>query len=243
MTFIEAAIEILKQNDNQFMKPRDIWKQISEQKLIKTSGKTPWLSLYTCLLYHSRSEYKKSIYFNVTSDKPLKFNIKDLTTLNTKLEEYPIETQTDNQNLESKTLLYQITSKNLGWKKLSIFNNDNNIEYIIDECEEYTYVIEDKAHATIKIGKTKNDPEQRLAQLRTGNPSLTILHVFPSSQFSESQLHQKFGDFQKDLEWFFYAKGLKNFISEELNRHQSILSAYSKKIELEEKELMMLDII
>ena len=113
----------------------------------------------------------------------------------------------------------------------------------MDDCDEYTYIIEDKAHATIKIGKTKNDPEQRLNQLRTANPSLTILHVFVSSQFSESQLHKKFNDFQKDLEWFFYARGLKEFINEELDRHERIMSSYMKKIELEDKESKMLELI
>lgn len=240
MTFVEAAIEILKQNNNDFMKPREIWKQIANQNLVKFTGKTPWLSLNTLLLYHSRPEYKKKLYFNVTSDKPLKFNIKDLNTITSGVDNGDKVMVSDDLD---KILLYQITSKDLGWKKLSIYNDNNNIEYVIEDCEEYTYIIEDKAHAAIKIGKTKNDPEQRLNQLRTGNPSLTILHVFPSSQFSESQLHKKFEDFQKDLEWFFYAKGLKSFMSEELNRHESIISSYFKKKELEEKENLMLEII
>jgi len=236
MTYIEAAIEILKQNGNQPMKSREIWNEISKQNLVKSKGKTPWASLNTLLLFHSRSEYKKKLYFKISSEKPLKFTILNLDVVNTTLENDSIEEPI----VES---LYSITSKGLDWKKLTIYNNNENIEYQLSDCDEYTYIIEDRAHATIKIGKTKNDPELRFNQLKTANPSINLLHVFPSDQWSEQDLHVKFNDIQKDLEWFFFTKGLRNFISEEMNKHNRILLSYEKNKELENLEKLMLDLI
>jgi hypothetical protein len=207
MTFIEASIEILKQNGNQPLSSREIWNKISEQNLVKTKGKTPWASLNTILIFHSRSEYKKKLYFNIASNKPLKFTILDLNTIHLGIEKE--DTNIEEEETLEKSLLYSITSKELEWKKLTVYNNNENIEYELLDCQEYTYIIEDKAHATIKIGKTKNDPELRFNQLKTANPSIKLLHVFPSEQWSESDLHQKFGDIQKDLEWFFFTKGLR----------------------------------
>jgi len=240
MTFIEAATEILRQNGNQPMSAREIWKKISEQNLVKTSGKTPWATLNTMLLNHSREQYKKTIYFNVASEKPLKFVIADLNTIHLGIEK---EDESINEEIIIKEPLYSVTSKELGWKKLSVFNNNENIEYEISDCEEYTYVMEDKAHATIKIGKTKNDPEIRFNQLKTANTSIKLLHVFPSCQWSEIELHKNLNDFQKDLEWFFFAKGLKNFISDEMMKHDKVIFSYEKKKELEISEKWMLDII
>jgi hypothetical protein len=243
MTFIEASIEILKQNGNQPLSSREIWNKISEQNLVKTNGKTPWASLNTILIYHSRPDYKKNqkrtIYFSETSKNPIKFTILDLNTIH-------LEIEKEDTNIEEtleKSPLYSITSKELEWKKLTVYNNNENIEYELSDCNEYTYIIEDKAHATIKIGKTKNDPELRFNQLKTANPSIKLLHVFPSEQWSESDLHQKFGDIQKDLEWFFFTKGLRIFISEEMNKHGRMLFSYEKKKELDISEKMMLDII
>ena len=100
--------------------------------------------------------------------------------------------------------------------------------------------MEDKAHDTVKIGKTTNEPELRLNSLRTANPSIKLLHVFPSTQYSESELHQKFEDFRKDREWFFYAKKVKDFISLELQKHNEIIGSYEKRLELDKLESSML---
>lgn len=235
MTFIESAIQILHQNNNQPMKPRDIWNKISEQNLMKSSGKTPWATLHTMLLYHSKSEYKNKKYFKIVSINPNKFCLLEYSDKISIIDEL---VNVDDL-VSDRILLYQITSKELNWKKLSLYNHEENIEYELTDCEEYTYIIEDKAHATLKIGKTKNDPELRLNQLKTANPSISLLHVFPSTQHSESELHQMFNDFQKDLEWFFYSKGLKTFMSEETSKHYSIVESYKKRIELNEIESKM----
>ena len=239
MKFIEAAIEILRQNGNQPMKSREIWNKISEKKLIESKGKTPWASLHTILIYHSKPEYNKKLYFNITSDKPQKFSILDLNTIHLGVEDDDAISDSFIEN----TALYSITSEELGWKKLSVYNNNDNIEYRVSTCEEYTYIIEDKAHATIKIGKTKNNPLLRFNQLKTANPSIKLLHVFTSDQWSESDLHEKFNDIQKDLEWFFYTKGLSSFIIEEMDKHDKVLSSYNKRKELDISEKLMLETI
>jgi hypothetical protein len=240
MTFLEAAIEVLVQNKNQPMASREIWDKISELNLVNTLGKTPWASLNTILLHHSKIEYKKTIYFDISSENPMKFSLSNLNNihLGVEISEIPKEDE-----INIKTPLYSITSKELEWKKLSIFNCNENIEYEVSDCDEFTYVIEDNAHATIKIGKTKNDPEIRFNQLKTANPSIKLLHVFPSCQWSENELHNKFYDFQKDLEWFFFTKGLKNFLFDEMNKHEKIINSYKKKKELETSEKYMIDII
>jgi len=248
MTFSEAAIKILKDNKNLPMSSNDIWVQIENQNLIKSEGKTPWATLNAILIcadINSKSKYKvknsSRLFFESIGSNPMKFRLLDITTNEI---DYTNQKEIIKEEINTeKILLYQITSKSLGWKKLSVYNNNENIEYLIEDCEEYTYVMEDIAHATLKIGKTKNDPEIRLNQLKTGNPSISILHVFPSTQYSESDLHQRFNDFQKDLEWFFYSKGLKTFLSNEIAKHESIITSFLIREELNAKEKQMLNLL
>jgi len=235
MTFIQAAIETIKAEKNLPMSAKEIWSKISDK--VDTKGKTPYASLNTIMLHNSinsnLSKRKGKDIFETIGKNPIKFRLLNFSE-NTKF----IEEETQAERI----LLYEITNLELNWNKLSVYNNNDTIEYEISDCEEYTYIIEDIAHATIKIGKTKNDPTQRLNQLKTANPSINLKHVFPSSQWSESDLHLKFEDFRKDLEWFFYTKGLKEFLSEEIKKHNLILRSYDKKIDLEkvEKEMTIL---
>lgn len=240
MTFIEASIEILLENGNQPLSAKEIWDRISGKGLVKTKGKTPSATLNTNLITHSRPEYKKKIYFDIVSTSPQKFIVSNLNTTHLGVEK---EDELEDEIIENRIRLYSTTSKDVNWKKLTIYNNNENIEYELSDCDEYTYIIEDKAHATIKIGKTKNDPELRFNQLKTANPSIKLLHVFTSDEWSESDLHNKFNDFQKDLEWFFYTKGLKSFMNTEISKHERVISSYERKNQLEESEKVMLDII
>ena len=105
------------------------------------------------------------------------------------------------------------------------------------------YVDAARDYLAFGVEVTKNDPELRLNQLKTGNPSINILHVFPSTQYSESDLHQRFNDFQKDLEWFFYSKGLKTFLSVEIEKHESIFKSFLIREELNNKESHMLNFL
>lgn len=247
MTFIGAAKKILIDCGNLPLTSNQIWEKIKENGLVNTNGKTPWASLNTILLTHSQNSPVKSPAktpsIEILGSNPMKFRLLNLTeNINTPIDLNKEESTYKNIE-DEKILLYQITSKSLNWKKLSVFNNNENIEYLLSDCEEYTYIMEDKAHATLKIGKTKNDPESRLNQLKTGNPSINILHVFPSTQYSESDLHQRFNDFQKDLEWFFYSKGLKTFLSVEIEKHESIFKSFLIREELNNKENYMLNLL
>lgn len=50
MTFIDAAKLILNEFGNKPMTSREIWDEISKRNLVKTGGKTPWISLNTLIL-------------------------------------------------------------------------------------------------------------------------------------------------------------------------------------------------
>ena len=247
MTFIDAAKKVLLESGNLPLTSNQIWEKIKEKGLVNTNGKTPWASLNTILLTHSQNSPVKTPSkvptIEIIGSNPMKFRLLNLSE-NIHIYNNLKEDEIVYKNIENeKILLYQITCKKLNWKKLSVFNNNENIEYVLGDCEEYTYIMEDEAHATLKIGKTKNDPEMRLNQLKTGNPSINILHVFPSTQYSETDLHQKFNDYQKDLEWFFYSKGLKTFLSIEIDKHESVFNSFLIRNELNDKENYMLNIL
>lgn len=238
MTFIEAATKILTDEGNVPMTSREIWAKICERNLYTSKGKTPLATLNAVILRHSMNAnvaYKSNDLFIITENYPIKVKLINAPAVGSQQ-----QTEDKVEDTFNKVLLYQITCSETEWKTLSIYNNNENIEYDISSCEEYTYIIEDKAHATVKIGKTKNDPILRLNQLKTANPSISLLHVFPASQFSESELHSKFIDYQKDLEWFFYAKSIKLFLSSEITKHTSILKAFSKRqiLDLIEAEML-----
>lgn len=175
-----------------------------------------------------------------------KYNEEISTIIETSIQSSDFESVEIKKEIEGeKVLLYEVTDKSLEWKKIKVYNdyNDMQLVYEVVNCEEFTYVMYDKAHETIKIGKTKNDPESRLSQLRTGNPSIVLLHTFPSSLYPEKELHVKFSDYQKDLEWFFYTKGLKLFISEEQKKHKKIIESYQKRQELDKSEYEVFEIL
>jgi hypothetical protein len=237
MTFLESAIFALQSNGNQPMSARDIWKYLSTNNLVTSKGKTPWASINTLVGYYTKDckfqDKTKNPIFNQVSSAPAKFTLIDFQN---------VDKEVDSSLKSDKVLLYQVTSKELDWKKLSLFNNNDSIEYELSECEDFTYIMEDKAHATVKIGRSI-EPEKRFSQLKTANPSITLLHVFPSSQFSESELHSKFEDFRKDLEWFFKTKGLEKFLSNEIEKRKSIIDSFKKKNELNELENKMINIL
>jgi hypothetical protein len=239
MKFIEAALKILNEN-NTPITANDLWEIIESRKLVPTMGKTPWQSLNAqMILYSSNStakgKHKNSLFTIIENTRPYQyilFNPNDkIISEPSEIEETPIE----------RVLLYQIVDKSLDWKTLSIYNHDENIEYHLGDSMEFTYIMEDQAHSTVKIGRTTNEPELRLNSLKTANPSIKLLHVFPSSQYSESELHKKFEIFRKDREWFFHANDVKDFIQSELIKHRDILESYEKRLELDKLESSMLN--
>lgn len=84
MTFIEAAKFVLEQKGNVPMTAGDIWTEIAKQRLVKTSGKTPHLTLNSVLCENScnldkvspdRQSTNKSSVFKIISTDPYKFII------------------------------------------------------------------------------------------------------------------------------------------------------------------------
>jgi len=243
MTFSEAAIKILRDNKNLPMSSKDIWSEIEKIGLIKTNGKTPWATLNAILIcsdINSNSKYKvknsERLMFESIGKNPMKFRLLNLN-------ESDVPIINEEQNIGTELLLYEITCKEINWKKLSFYNNNENLEYRISNCDEFTYIIEDKHHPSLKIGKTTNDPEQRLSNLKTGNPSISLYHVFPSSLYTEKELHEKFQDYKKDLEWFWPTNGLTYFLSEEIEKHKEILNSYNKKKELDNLEKVVMNLL
>jgi hypothetical protein len=247
MTFIEAAKYTFIENGNLPMTCKDLWEKINKNNLCQSVGKTPVATLNASLLRNSvngetKGKRKELSFEMVENPGPAKFRLVNVKISEAKEENFMDNILEDNINIiQERILLYEIVSSEIDWKKLSIYNNNENIEYEISDCDEYTYIMWDKAHATVKIGKTSNSPISRLNQLKTANPSIELLHVFPSSLFSEQDLHSKFDAFKHDLEWFFYAKGVRCFVSLEMMKHETILKSYNKKNELNkiEEELVI----
>lgn len=70
----------------------------------------------------------------------------------------------------------------------------------------YVYLLEELgSELRYKIGFTKNPPEKRLKNLKTGNSnSIRILKTFESKHYIkiEGILHRKYGISRHNLEWF-----------------------------------------
>lgn len=131
-----------------------------------------------------------------------------------------------------KIKIYEITNKALNWNKLVVYKTPIGFEYNLEDCSEYTYIMKDDLSDCVKIGKTCNTPEQRLSQLKTGNPNLRLLISFPASLYSEKFLHQKFAESHKSLEFFHNTKSLQKFIQDSIEKEETIYNAFSKKNEL-----------
>jgi len=81
MTFIEAAKYILEKNGNKPMPSSDIWKEISDLKLVTTTGKTPAASLNTIILGQCKDtpakslKHKNNLIFEIIGNNPMKFRL------------------------------------------------------------------------------------------------------------------------------------------------------------------------
>ena len=80
MTFIEAAITILKKFNNKSLSSSEIWSKIEEENLVKSDGKTPWATLNTILLTNSNNSNikirsKTPILTIEENSKPQKFSL------------------------------------------------------------------------------------------------------------------------------------------------------------------------
>ena len=248
MTFIEAAITVLKRRNNTPMSPKEIWDEITKQGLATSGGKTPWATLDTILRLHQkgsalspavlkRSNPKGTIHFEAVGS-PMKFKLYSPPPVVATIQPAMVMPPTTN-----KVVLHQTTDQSIGWKTLSVVDDNGRILYEVADCPEYTYMFGDAAHDTVKIGFTRDEPEGRLKYLRTGNPAITMDHVFPASRYTEGALHAKFADVRKDGEWFFRAKSLKAFLALEKDKHAKVLEAYRYSIKMASLEKDMLSSI
>jgi len=268
MTFLEAAIKILYENDNIPMKPRDIWKEIDKQKLVKTDGKTPWASLNTIMLFGSinstigkdyldKEPDKNKNIFDIVSNKPNTFRLNQ-TYLDTRydveeseevieeIEQEQIPEPTENKKIvvsKEREIIYQMTCEELEWKCLTIYKDDDHIDYEISNITEYTYVF-DGNNTLVKIGKTSQEtPVNRLNGMKTANPAIHIALVFPATLYKEKHLHDKFDDYrqQNNREWFFKSKTILGFINNHLKKNEIALKWYYKQKEIKEIETKIIN--
>jgi T5orf172 domain len=67
-----------------------------------------------------------------------------------------------------------------------------------------------RADDLIKIGRTSGSVENRLRNLRTGNPTLVLLHVH--TQDIEKECHRRFAHLRQQGEFFLASESLLAFI-------------------------------
>lgn len=125
-----------------------------------------------------------------------------------------------------------VTDESIDWKVLKVVYDDNKIVFEIVDLFEYTYIMSDDINSTYKIGRTTNKPTERLTNLRTANPNISMLMVFPSQEFSEKVLHEKYDAYRKDREWFFKAKELNQFIENSIKSKNLIIELYKNQVKL-----------
>jgi hypothetical protein len=263
MNLREATIHVFKQNNNVPMHPKDIEKQIVKLGIYQPprAGKTLHASIgRLCYLHNAKYNLEKGttypVVFTTVSSYPLRFKLADGIEPLDANNAHNIPVINDVIDLDSEDLvipeltakseseaIYQIVDESIGWKRLSVYRSDTGIEYVLDDCYMYSYVLNEHTGKTVKIGKTKNDPTERLNTLRTANRGLTFNHVFPSSLYDEDTLHDMFEDIRDDGEFFFYAPKLIAFLNAEKEKHTKVLSAYRKMLETKNAEKDMLGIL
>ena len=143
------------------------------------------------------------------------------------------------ENIKSR--VFKLTNQELDWKTLVIVTQGEDITYSVSPTLEYTYVMEDPSSKTYKIGKTINNPLDRLKQFNTGNPSIKFVMAFPADYYSEATLHEMFKESKvvnagSANEWFFQTAALSNFISNELDKNKMLYNCYKHFLNLKQEE-------
>lgn len=87
ITFIDAAVLTLKENDNKPMSAKEIWDYIIKNSIISSKGKTPWITLNTVMSRFSKNTKldltlqnrnpDKIEIFEIVQRSPLKFILLD----------------------------------------------------------------------------------------------------------------------------------------------------------------------
>jgi hypothetical protein len=137
-----------------------------------------------------------------------------------------------------REIVYQMTCEELDWKCLTIYKDDEHLDYEITPIKEYTYVF-DGNNTLIKLGKTSQEtPIVRLNGLKTANPAINVAIVFPATLYKEKYLHETFDDYrqQNNREWFFKSKKLLAFIAEHKAKNDQALEWYYKQRDIKDIE-------
>ena len=232
MTFKDAAVKILNEK-NVPMSASEIWEEISKQDLIQSNGKTPEASLSTVLLVYSNnsniSKKRNSEIFTIVDENPHKF----ILIKNDKVD--IIEDVNKSKNTNSKELIYECVLDD--GDILMVYNDNSTLSYDKVKCVVgYTYFILDETRQIIKIGR-ESIMGDRLKAFKTSNPDLKLKYIIPGD-YNEKILHKKFDSLHYDREWFFYGKGIKDFIKNEKIKSENAKKCYdlfldSKKYEKE----------
>jgi hypothetical protein len=241
MKFKEAAIEILKKSSVP-LTASEIWNKIKENNYdVGIKGKTPAATLATVLLYSSNNSdsyyHYKNPLFTIVSENPNKYDLieklinSELDVIDTNKNDIP-----DNIELEP---FYECV---LDDKEtiLKIFNVDSVLTYKTEKGNSFTYFFPDDAKSQLKIGKT-NNIENRFNTLKTGNPDINVELVLPSEAYEKS-LHNKFEKYHHKLEWYFYTKEIREFITHEKKKRQLAIDCwreYNESIKIENNFLRL----
>lgn len=143
---------------------------------------------------------------------------------------------------KEREIVYQLTCEELSWKCLTIYKDDDHLNHEITECSEYTYIFDD--NTKLKIGRTSQEnPIKRLEGMKTANPTIHVDIIFPSTQYSEKELHNKFDDSRMDnnREWFHKTKSLMSFTTEHKKKNEKALELYYKQKDIKDIEKHILN--
>lgn len=143
---------------------------------------------------------------------------------------------------KEREIIYQLTNEELEWKCLTIYKDDDHIDYEISEVKEYTYVFDD--NTKLKIGRTSQEnPVRRLDAMKTANPTIHIDIVFPATLHKEKFLHDKYDDSRMldNREWFHKTKSLSTFIDSHKKKNEFAMKWYYKQKEIREIEKQIIN--
>jgi len=235
MTFKDAAVQILSER-NIPMSHTEIWNEIARQKLIVSNGKTPSATLYTILLKYSNnsdgmSTHAKTPYFTIVDKNPYKFILID--------SDNGVDDLTDEEFTESikSDPIYECVLDSDG-NILKIYDDNGTLKYEVGKSDGFTYFTLDPIRDKIKIGKETHLGD-RVKAGKTFNPDIKVIFTFPHKS-NESKFHNKFDESRSDGEWFFFTKGIKEFLDNEILKAKDAIKSYELYLEStnQEKEFL-----
>jgi hypothetical protein len=182
------------------------------------------------MLYHSNNSNSTRLYkdklFTIVSKNPMRYILFNCDNGNDVVELTEEEIQSNP--------LYECLLNEDG-DILKIFNENDTLRYKTEKCTDgFTYFILDPVTKMLKIGLETIIGAREKAG-KTFNPRIQTVFRMPHT-FNESKYHKEFDDYRSDGEWFFYAKGIKEFIDNENMKRQDALKSYELYISSQKQE-------